>query len=398
MVVEEGRIQWVGPAARRKVPADAIVEDLAGKFVMPGIINLHCHLGNTKGLTQDPKNFTRENVEDHLRTCARFGVTSVVTMGREQELILTLRAEQRRDGRPRMARIYAARRGFTGIGGYPTSAPGMKGVPFEVASAEDVRRAVSCLADVQPDMVKIWVDDHLGKEKKISLDLCKEIVGQAKAGNLKVAAHVFYLEDAKRLREYGLDGLAHSIRDRPVDRELIELMKKRAAWLSSATLAREASTFFAAKAQPFYEDPFFQKAVAPEVLRTLRDPAYQRRAAAEPDTGHGPEWLAMAKKNLKAMVDAGVKVGFGTDTGPPRRFFGFGEHWEMELMAEAGLTPLQILTIATGKSAEFLGAPDLGVLAAGKWADLIVLARNPLDDIRNTRTIAAVWIAGNKVN
>ena len=100
---------------------------------------------------------------------------------------------------------------------------------------------------------------------------------------------------------------------------------------------------------------------------------------------------------VRTLVDAGVKCGFGTDTGPPRRFAGFSEHWEMELMAEAGFTPQQIITMATKNSAEFLGAKDLGALQKGKWADMIVLTKNPLEDIRNTRSIEQVWIAGNKV-
>ena len=98
------------------------------------------------------------------------------------------------------------------------------------------------------------------------------------------------------------------------------------------------------------------------------------------------------------MADAGVKYGFGTDTGPPGRFPGYFEHWEMELMVEAGLTPMQVITAATRNSAEFLGAKDLGTLEPTKWADLVVLERNPLDDIKNTRTISAVYIAGNKVH
>lgn len=107
----------------------------------------------------------------------------------------------------------------------------------------------------------------------------------------------------------------------------------------------------------------------------------------------------MAQKNLKKLVDAGVKFGFGTDSGPPRRFPGFFEHWEMELMAEAGLTPEQIIAAATKNSAEFLGvSKDLGTLQAGKWADLIVLTRNPIENIRNVRSIDTVMIAGNQAN
>jgi imidazolonepropionase-like amidohydrolase len=396
MIVSDGKIQWVGPASKLKAPAGADTVDLTGKFVMPGIINLHGHVGNTKGLVQDPKNFTRENVADHLKTYVSYGVTAVVSMGSEQDLIMAMRSEQ--GARPKTTRIFTARRGFTGVNGYPTSAQGMKGVPFEVSTVAEVDKAVNWLADQKVDIVKIWVDDHLGKEKKIPLELCKAIIEKSHAKGLKVGAHIFYLDDAKYLVNAGLNGLAHSVRDKPVDKELIEMMKKKGAWLQAATLAREASTFFAAKAQPFYDDPFFQRSVTPDVLKTLRDPAFQKRAAGEPDTGHGPEWLAMAQKNLKTLYDSGVKVGFGTDSGPPRRFLGYNEHWEMEMMAEAGLKPEQIITIATKNSAEFLGRKDLGTLETGKSADLIVLGRNPLENIKNTRTIETVWVAGNKVN
>ncbi|MGH9661645.1 MAG: amidohydrolase family protein [Bryobacteraceae bacterium] len=398
MVVTDGRIAWIGPQAKLKAPAGASRVDLAGKFVMPGIINLHGHVGNTVDLAQHPKNFTRANVEQQLRQYGSYGVTSVVSMGSEQDLILTMRDEQRA-GRPRMARIFTARRGFTGKAGYPTSAPGMAGVPYEVETAAEVEKAVAELAAKKVDLVKIWVDDHLGKERKIPLELCKAIIENAHKHRIKVAAHIFYLDDAKKLVGMGLDALAHSVRDRPVDAELIALMKKRGAYLAAATLTREASTFAFAKPLPLLSDAFFARSVSPAVLAILKSAEFQKRAAGEPDTAHGAEWLAMAKKNLKTMVDAGVKSGFGTDSGPPRRFQGYFEHWEMEMMAEAGLGPAQILTMATKNSAEFLGvAKDLGTLETGKWADFVVTGRSPLDDIRNTRSIESVWIAGNKVN
>jgi imidazolonepropionase-like amidohydrolase len=397
MVIVDGRIQWAGPAAQLKAPAGAQTTDLAGKFVMPGIINLHGHVGNTVDLAQDPANFTRANVESQLKTYANYGVTSVVSMGSEQPLIMDMRAEQRRTNRPVMTRIFTARRGFTGVGGYPTTAQGMKGVPYEVSTVAEVKKDVAELAAQKVDIVKIWVDDHLGKEKKIPLDLSKAIIDNAHKRHFKVAAHVFYLADAKALVDAGLDGLAHSVRDKPVDDALIESMKKHGAWQAAATLTREASTFVFAEPSPMLNDPFFAPSVSANVLRTLKDPEFQKKAAADPDAAHGREWLEMAKKNLKKMVDSGVKCGFGTDTGPPRRIQGYFEHWEMELMAEAGLTPQQIITLATKNSAEFLGAKDLGTLQKGKWADLIVLGKSPLEDIKNTRTIEAVWIAGNKV-
>jgi imidazolonepropionase-like amidohydrolase len=248
------------------------------------------------------------------------------------------------------------------------------------------------------DIVKIWVDDHLGKQKKISLDLCKEIIADARKAHLKTAAHVFYLADAKALVNDGLAGLAHSIRDLPVDDELIAAMKKHGAWQSSATLTREASLFEFARPSKLLDDPFFTRSLSPEVIRTLHDPKYQAKLRQDPDFDKYPGFLATAQKNLKKLADSGVHYGFGTDTGPPSRFPGFFEHWEMELMVQAGLTPTQVIHAATGSAAEFLGvSKELGTLEPGRWADLLVLGKNPLANIRNTRTLEAVYIAGNKV-
>jgi len=397
MIIVDGRVNWVGPVADLKAPAGAQTVDVAGKFVMPGIINLHGHLGNTVDLAQDPSNFTRANVEKQLKIYASYGVTTMVSMGTEKPLILDMRAEQRRTNRPSMTRIYTALRGFTAEGGYPSTVAGMKGVPYEVASVAQVQKDVAELAAQKVDIVKIWVEDHLGKDRKISLDLSKAIIENAHKNGLKVAAHVFYLEDAKALVAAGLNGLAHSVRDKPVDDALIALMKQHGAWQSSATLSREYSTFIFAEASPMLNDPFFARAVTAKDLSTFKDPAFQKRVAAEPDTAHGRAFFEMAKKNLKTLVDSGVKVGFGTDTGPPRRVPGYFEQLELELMAEAGLTPQQIITIATKNSAEFIGAKDLGTLEKGKWADMVVLGKDPLQNIKNTRTIESVWIGGTKI-
>jgi imidazolonepropionase-like amidohydrolase len=398
LVITDGKITYAGAKSKASAPAGATRVDLTGKYVMPGIINLHGHVGNVSGLTQDPKYFTPENLEKQLKLYASYGVTSVVSMGSEQDLIFQVRSRQR-DGRPRVARVFTAYRGFTSPGGYPTAAPGMKGVPFEVTTVDQVRKNVAELADRRVDVVKIWVDDHLGRERKIPMELSRAIVENAHKHKLRVAAHIFYLDDAKALVEAGLDGLAHSVRDQPVDDALIASMKKRGAWQAAATLTREMSVFAWGKPNPVTSDPFFVRGVEPAVLETIRSPEYQKKIAADPDFSKYPGFLETAKKNLKRLADAGVKFGFGTDSGPPARFQGFFEHWEMELMADAGLTPQQIITAASKSSAEFLGVSnELGTLEAGHWADLIVLGKNPLDNIRNTRTLESVYIAGNKVH
>jgi imidazolonepropionase-like amidohydrolase len=392
MIVDNGRITWVGPATQLKAPAGAETIDLTGKFVMPGIINLHGHLGNTVDLQQDAKFYTRDSVLKNLATYASYGVTTVLSLGTDQDLIFGIRDEQRA-GRPAVTRVYTAGQGLMLKGGYG----GLAGVTPGVSTAAEANAAVERLAAKHVDIVKFWMDDHLGAFQKMPYDIAKAIIDTAHKHQLPVAAHIFYLEDARKLTEFGVEGLAHSVRDKDVDASLIESMKKHGTWQLAATLSREASMFVYAKTPAFASDPFFTRGVSAGVVQTLRSAAYQKTAAADPHMPEYPKFLETAKRNLKALADAGVPYGFGTDSGPPGRFPGYFEQWELELMVEAGLTPMQAITAATGRAAQFLRAKDLGTLEAGKWADLVVLDRNPIQEIRNSRSIRDVYIAGNRV-
>jgi len=392
MIVNDGRIQWVGASAQLKAPASAQIIDLTGKFVMPGIINLHGHIGNTVGLKQDAKFFTRENIENNLKTYASYGVTTVLSMGTDQDLIFKIREEQRR-GRPSMTRIYTAGQGFVFKGGYG----GLAGVTPGVSSVAGVQPAVAAQAAKNVDIIKLWVDDHLHTQKKMPYDIAKAIIDSAHKHQLRAAAHIFYLEDAKQMVNFGVNGLAHSVRDKLVDQELIAAMKKHGTWQMAATLTREASMFIYAGTPPFADDPFFTRGVPADVVKTLKSPDYQKTIAKDPDFAEYRGFFDNAKKNLKTLVDAGIPYAFGTDTGPPGRFPGYFEQWEMELMVEAGLTPMQVITAATRSAAQFLHAKDLGAIEPAKWADFIVLDRDPLANIRNTRAIDAVYIAGNRI-
>jgi len=391
MLIDNGRITWIGSSARLSVPYGAKIINLTDKFVMPGIINLHGHVGYTVDLAQDLKFYTRGNIEKDLRTYASYGVTTVLSLGTDQDLIFKVRDEQRA-GRPSYARVFTAGRGFT----YKTGG-GMPGVTYELGDAAEIPKDMDALAANSVDIVKLWVDDSLGRAKKMPYELSKAIIDNAHQRGLRVAAHIFYLADAKQLVDAGVDALAHSVRDQLVDQELIESMRKHGTWLQAATLTRDESTFIYASAPAFLTDPFFTRSVSAAALAGLKDPESQKRFASDPNVSRYPEILDMARKNLKRLADAGIPYGMGTDSGNPRRFPGFFEHWEMELMVDAGLTHTQVITAATKRGAEFLRAESLGTLEAGKWADLIVLGANPAANIRNTRTIEAVYIAGTQV-
>jgi imidazolonepropionase-like amidohydrolase len=392
MILENGRIEWVGPEAQLKPPPSASVTDLQDKYIMPGIINLHVHLGATIGLDQNEKFFTPENVEKDLRTYASYGVTTVLSMGTDKDSIFKIRDAQRA-GRPTETRIYTAGQGFVFKGGYG----GLEGVNQGVVTVAEVEPAVATQAAKHVDFIKLWMDDHLGTKKKMPYDIAQAIIESAHRHHLRVIAHIFYLQDAKQLVDYGVDGLAHSVRDKPIDAAFIADMKRHGTWQEAATLSREASMFVYGQTPPFANDPFFTRSISADVVAKLKSPAYQEKMRSDPDFSMYPGFLRTAEHNLKALADAGVPYAFGTDSGPPGRFPGYFAHWEMELMVQAGLTPMQVITAATGSAARFLHADDLGTLEKNKWADLLVLDKSPLDDIKNTRTISAVYIAGKRV-
>ena len=174
-------------------------------------------------------------------------------------------------------------------------------------------------------------------------------------------------------------------------------MKQHGTWIIP-TLYREWATFMFEEPNQFLNDPFFARGLDARQQEVLKSPAYHKALTGDKYFPRYPGVLKTAKENLKRLADAGVRIGYGTDSGVLTRFEGFGEHMELQLMVEAGMTPAQVITAATKSSAEFLGQEkNLGTLEQGKWADLLVLGADPLANIKNSRQIDAVYIAGNKV-
>jgi len=166
-----------------------------------------------------------------------------------------------------------------------------------------------------------------------------------------------------------------------------------------STLAREEGMFvFGNEAPGFTDDPFFRRALTSEQLAKLAG----KRAEQAKDASRAEMLRAFEidKLNVKKITDAGVRLGFGTDSGgDSNRYFvqGFSEHRQMELLRSAGLAPMQIIQAYSKNNSELLGIDkDFGTLAKGKAADLLVLAKNPLDDITHMRALDAVYLGGRK--
>ena len=392
MIVTDGRILWIGAASEAQAPADATVIDLTGKFVTPGFIDTHIHLGNVHDLVQKEEFYTRENVEKDLSTYAAYGFTAVAIMGTDKDLIFSVRNEQRAS-RPSVARLYTSGQGIVFRGGYG----GVPGINTPVATIKEASAVVDAQAAKGVDYIKFWLDDELHTMPKMPPEISQAVIDAAHRNGLKTFAHIFYLEDAKRLTAQGVDGFVHSVRDGAADPALLREMKEKGTVQVAATLSREAAMFAYGKHAKELDDPFFQQSLSPEALRQLGSPERQKTVSGAPVFPELPKFFERAKTNFKKLADAGIAYGVGTDSGPPGRVAGYSGHWEMELMVDAGVTPGQAIHAATGGAAAILGAKDIGTLERAKWADFVVLSADPLQNILNTRKIDAVYIAGRKV-
>ena len=395
LVIDAGRISAVGPADKVKAPPGARALDLKGRTIIPGLINAHGHVGLVVGGQSRADGYTRENVQTQLLQYERYGVTSVLTLGLNRDLVYDVRDEQRRGTVPG-ATLFTAGRGI----GVPDGAPPVPSAPDQVYRPKTPEEAVANVEEAaahKPDYFKIWVDDVFGKFPKMDPAVFKAAIDAAHRHSIKVASHVFYLGDAKAVITSGVDALAHSVRDQPVDDELVAMMKKRGTFYV-ATLNVDASFSAFADDPALLDDPFLTAALPPDSVQQFRSPEYRAKVAADPNVPKARAALENGMRNLKTLHAKGVHIAFGTDSGAnPVRIQGWGEHRELELMVKAGLSPMDALVAATRGSATMLGISDRGTLEKGKRADLLVLAGNPLDDIRNTRKLVSVWHDGREI-
>lgn len=377
ILVRDGRIVAVGAANGVTIPDGARRVPLAGKTVIPGLVNAHGHVGNTVGMEQG--HYSAANVSRDLSTYAAYGVTTVFSLGDDQAAGIAARDAQRTPSLDR-ARLFVAG---------PVLAP---------KSPADAVKLVDEDAAMKVDIVKIRVDDNLGTTPKMAPEIYKAVIAEAHKKGLRVAVHLFYLQDAKAVLDAGADFIAHSVRDTMVDDEFVAMMKRRNVCYCP-TLMREVSTFVYESTPSWFSDPLFVKHADMAAVDALKQPARQQAMAASTAARRYKAGLEVANRNLKKLSDSGVPIAMGTDTGPPARFQGYFELMELEMMAKAGLTPRQVLASATRDAARCMKLDaELGTLEPNKWADFVVLDADPLADISNVRKISAVYVAGNAVS
>ena len=356
-VVDGGRFVDAGATGSVAVPAGAARVDLAGRTVMPAIVDTHVHLSQT-----------REALLADLRQRAYWGVGAALSLGSDEgDLAFEVRAEEI----PGAARYRTAGRGIT------RPEPGRPEVPFWIDTPDEAREAVGELAGRQVDIVKIWVDDRNGQFDKLTPELYGAVIDEAHANGLRVTAHIFSLEDAKGLLRAGIDAFAHGVRDRDIDDEFVRMVDEHPALVLVPNLpGRGVPTDVSWLAGGVPAEQFAQ---------------LQQQAAAENPAAQ--EAFGIQARNLARMAGEGVLVALGSDGNTP-----WAPHQEMEDMVIAGMSPAVVLVAATSRGAGLLRLEEAGTVETGRSADFIVLEANPLDDITNTRRIVSVYMRGDEAD
>jgi imidazolonepropionase-like amidohydrolase len=355
-IVNGARFQQIAAASNVSVPAGAARVSLAGKTVMPAIIDTHTHLSQT-----------REMLLDDLRRRAYFGIGAAMSLGQDTtDVAYQVRAQTM----PGLARFFTAGRGIT------APEPGRTTAPYWVTTTAEARTAVQEDAAKKVDLIKIWVDDRMGTVKKLSPELYTAVIDEAHKNQLRVIAHIYTLEDAKGTLRAGLDAFAHGVRDKDLDDDFMALVKQRPNLVLGPNMPDRG---VAASID-------WLKAILPAAeFETL-----QKNNTNRPDA---QAFWGIQARNLAKMSAAGVSIVLGSDGNTP-----YAPHVEMADMVAAGMTPMQVIVASTRNGAQFLKMNDVGTIEANKSADFIVLDANPLDDITNTRKIASVYLRGASVD
>ncbi len=398
LLMQGGRIEDVGDPADMNLPRQLTVVDLSGKTVMPTMIDAHAHLGYEGHSSWGAENYNRENLIDHLQRYTYYGFSAVFSAGSDPDE-LAYSVQQEIDSQ----QVQAARFLFAAGMGPPGQGPndqflahalavaeqtGMN-ILYGIGSERDAELAVREVAERGLKFIKIWVDDRGGSQEKLTPELYRKVIQQADQFAIPVFVHQQAAEDMSALLDAGADGFLHGRLGRGLDSSLAAKISQAGAFVVPNLGLGEL------RRQTIGDDQFLRESLPPSVANRLTSNGGVRQQSVQLDAQRELEM----SESFRALLDADVDIVLGTDSGAvPDHFFGYTGHRELEIFVRLGMDTMQALISATSLPAKSLGLVDAGLIASGYRADLLVLDENPVIDIRNTRSISRVILAGVEVD
>ena len=391
ILIQGTQITAVGTKGQVQLPTGGTRVDLTGKTVIPALIDGHNHMGlsNLRDGTDRKENYTRENLLDQLQRYAYYGIAATLSMGTEADTSVSYKLrDDFANGMdiPNAARFYTVGKGIaaTPMAGSPT--PSRLGIPYGAATIEEGLKDVADLKSHDVHFIKVWVDDRVATVPKVKPEVYRAIIDQAHKNGQEVLAHLGQttaLADAKDLLQAGVDGFVHVVRDRDVDDEYIQIVKQHPKTWTGPNMPGPPQDLNDIEALnetlPFAQGERNKKALEARIASGNNKPS---------------ELSLLHCRNFRKIHDAGMVIGLGTDgTGD-----GFGAHAQIRTYTGCGMTPKEALIAATSTNARILHMDQLGTIAKGKEASILVLNANPLDDITNTRKIDRVYLRGKLVD
>lgn len=404
ILIESGRIVAIAPAGTLRPPAGAPHIDGTGRFAMAGLIDVHAHIG--EGGVGPSDDATRARA---LRQFLRYGVTTIFVPGATGANDTDFAALRQRCHATEAAcpGLYGSGSLITAPGSHPIStifnmavdppAPAMEAIGVTILQPDaDIPALIAAKQAAGVDAIKIIIEDGpppWHPKPRLTDAQIREIVSAAHARSLPVFAHISNSEHVRIALDAGVDGIMHSPIDRMPD-DLVRRMAERHMIFMGTFSLYDGFITWARKERE--SDSYALAGVEPSAIESLTAPPFLD-AAAEDEAG-ALAYLANASDNLRRAAAAGVPIALGTDVNNPFVFPGYSAHEELALMVRAGLTPAQALHAGTQGGAAFLRRSDqIGRLAPGYEADILLLARNPLTQIENSRSIIAVIADGQSV-
>jgi imidazolonepropionase-like amidohydrolase len=385
VLVRGDRVEAVGPIQSVSLPPDAEIHDVRGKAILPGLADMHLHLtGGWDGEAPDFLGYKR-----YLNALLYAGVTTVLDTGNFLPFIVQMRDEIAA-GRLAGPRIYCAGPLLDGAD------PMWRPISYSLTSADQIPAIVKELKQNRVDFVKAYVG--------LSDRLVGALVSEARRNSLNVIVDQAWRNGSiEMVMGDGVTYFAH-LPDVPIGvyygTETLKTMKQRDVRFTSTLSVVESFSHRRLADLSFAESPLIRDVVSSSLIAALRKMATSEKS----DRTKSAEQQNLARfkqrvANTKILFDAGILIAAGTDAAYPGLFHGEGLHHELELLVEAGLTPLEAITAATRNAARFVSAEnEWGTLAPGKRADILVVNGRPDRDIRDTRKIELLMQRGKIVD